>query len=259
MKKILKVVAYIAPVLLISIGLVYAQMGSGKPKKDINHRYLEMAKEYMAKMPSLSYDYTYNLYNNETVADNISGRLYKIGQDYVDSNNYYSKVLFGDFYVLYNHQKKTAQYLNIPKLEQQLGMSRSEMFTELFNLPDSSFYQIGKVTAVKSSAGIVDLTYVLNDTSGQIQKIKFSIDEQNKKLAAIELNFRMDQYSTIDYIDTATGAPVMHYQESVLSISNIRPYTVSEGDTSLQSMYFKAGSAAVMLEGKFKSYKLSKL
>lgn len=259
MKKILKIVAYIAPVLLISIGLVYAQMGTVKPGKDINHRYLEMAKEYMAQMPSMSYDYTYKLYNNGTVADNITGRLYKIGQDYVDSNNYYSKVLFGDFYVLYNHQQKTAQYLNVPQLEQQVGMSRSEMFTELFNLPDSSFYQIGKVAAVKTNAGIVDLTYTLNDTSAQIQKIKFSIDEQNKKLTAIELHLRMDQYSTVDHIDTVTGNPVMHYQESVLSMSNICPYTVSEGDASLQSMYFKTGSAVITLEGKFKSYKLSKL
>lgn len=259
MKKILKIAAYIAPVLLISIGLVYAQMGSAKSRRDINHRYLDMAREYMAQIPSLSYDYTYKLYNNGAVSDNITGRLYKIGQDYVDSNNYYSKVLFGDFYVLYNHQQKTAQYLNVPKLEQQLGMSRSEMFTELFNLPDSSFYEIGKVVAVKSDAGIVDLTYTLNDTTAQIQKIKFSIDEQNKTLTAIELHFRMDQYSTVDHIDTATGNPVMHYQESVLSMSNIRPYTVSEGDTYLQSMYFKAGAAAITLEGKFKSYKLSKL
>lgn len=261
MNKTIKIGSYIIAALLISIGILYAQRKPRRAKEDINHRYLEMAKTYMESMPSMSYDYNYNLYHEGTVVDTIKGRLYKIGSNnYVDSNNYYAKVLFDDFYVLYNHKQKTAQYLNIPELEQRLGISRSEMFGEIFQLPDSSFYEIGTVTTAKTDAGMIDFTYALNDTSLQVRNIRFVIDEKGKKINEITMSFNLAQYRTIYGVDTSSGTPLVDQQESILRITNIHPYTTDATNPALKGLYFDPKTnTELVLNGKFKAYKLSKL
>lgn len=256
MKKILRNTLYTAILAVLTIVIVYAQnKKNGARQANMNDRYLQLARAYLTASPGLKYDYSYNLLQNGTAIDSMIGKMQKWENDYADSNNYYTKILSGSFFVCLNHKDKQAQYLSIADLEKQLGASRGQMFNEVIAIPDSSFYTLGDVSVHKRDEDKIELIYILKDSTQSTQQMSMILDEKNQSVERITINFRIQESSP--WTDMS-GQPEPQ-RTAVLTIQHIQQVQQLSATASLSQLYYVVKENDIVLNQPFRGYKLSKL
>ena len=256
MKKIIRISIYSLLAAVATLAVVYAQYKKpGSRPGNIHDKYLYMAKAYLTATPGMKYNYSYRLFHNGAAVDSMIGRLEKWQQDYVDSNNYYSKILSGLFFVSLNHKEKQAQYMSIADLESKMGVSREQMFSEVISIPDSSFFTAGDLSVTKRTDDLITLTYVLKDTAAQMKQMVMVLNEKQQSVEEITMQFRI--------FDNDGGMEREPTQDrsrfSVLKIKHLQPINNADGATLFAKGYYTVQDNNIVLSQGYKGYKLSRL
>lgn len=136
----------------------------------------------------LSYKYKLTMYNAErkNAADYMQGIILKDGSSYLDSNKV-GISLSADGYVFKTvNNEKTASVIKISAVESKLDVKTAQMSNEIFTIPDSLLFKVGKFTTEESLQSIV-LKYSLNDRQASIRQFIFTLRKSDNRILSVSI------------------------------------------------------------------------
>lgn len=149
----------------------------------------------VSKSPKIAYDYKVTLYSIKQAKDidMITGRLYKNGNNYLDSSNASLTLVSGKYCFKLNRRQKQAIVYDLDLLERKLGLKRSAD-NGLFVIPDSDIIRYGKIYSGGPSNDLYvikmqpkdklfsDITVNVRKSDYQVESFEFETSEpQNAK------------------------------------------------------------------------------
>jgi len=210
-------------------------------------RYLRKAGDMLGSA-SLSYRYRVLLVENKTgkVVDSMSGRLYKSGSNFLDSNATALSLLSGNYFFKADPKGKYAYIYDLSLAEKKMGIKRAQLNNAIVNIPDSLLQKMGKASIDGSDPGYIGIRYTLRSPVNGIRDLLFRLDKKDESLAEIKIEVAEE-----DKWGDATGYRRIYY---LFRFSN----TVPAGKFNTGT-YFKKEAGKARLQGIYKSYKLSSL
>lgn len=136
----------------------------------------------------LGYKYKLTMYNTEkkNAADYMQGIILKNGSSYLDSNKV-GVTLSADGYVFKAvNSEKTANIIKNSSMESKLGVKTTQMNNEIFTIPDSLLFKVGKFTLEQTQQAIV-IKYNLNDKTATMQQFNFTLRKSDNRILSISI------------------------------------------------------------------------
>ncbi|GEM_PF-4662335 len=209
-------------------------------------------KAYLTKVSAvvnntaLQYAYTVNLTELKSgrQIDNISGRLYKYQNNYLDSNSVGISLVSGNYFFKSDRKRKQAYVYDLTLVEKALGIKKEDLNNSLMPLPDSLIMKMGTLQVDKSSANIISLRYVLKSPLNGIKEIQFQLNKKDESLNSIRLEVLEE-----DKWGETTG-----YKRTYLLSGFSNAVVPARFNTAA---FFRTEGKQAKLQGIYKSYKLS--
>src|SRR5690606_6768714 len=137
MRKSFKITMVVSVCMLLLLGLALAQIASAEKKADVE-QYRDALTTFFSSN-NIAYDYQAKFNMEDTSGLSSSGRIIKCGQDFVDSNEQYYKIMVGNTFMNVDFGMRSVFLVDIPKMEQRMGFVRSDLNSNLLNVTDSNF------------------------------------------------------------------------------------------------------------------------
>ena len=174
--------------LIIGFCLLYTNVWAQNPAIDVLKKLRNNNAAHL-----IGYDYLVYLQNNKTgkAEDSLVGHLYKVNEDYLDSNGSSICIKSADYYAKLDLLERSALVFSVESLEAKLG-GKLDYKPVMLDISDSVILKYGKLTAKKLSNGndcvhitfrdqvITSITVEMQSKSGQIISMQMVTDEKDK-------------------------------------------------------------------------------
>lgn len=229
MKRSLIISAIIVWVAVIQASLVYAQA---------EHPMTLLKKLRKANnSKSITYDYQVKLLNanDGIIKDSVSGKMYKNGTVYLDSNKMSITARSKDYYFNLNKYQKTATVLSVELLNKKMGFKSDRSAEDIIAIPDSILLKYGKINVTTLPDG--DYHVDIHFEELMFEQVVFEIDHMTMLV----------KYMEIVSVDEMSGQDVTY--KRVYAIRNIkhqfdtaildtkRLFTINDGKPVLNKKY----------------------
>ncbi len=206
--------------------------------------YLKEANKLVSNDRSAySYDISLMDAGSHQVLDRISGRLYRDGSNFLDSNKAMVSLLYKGVFFKVDHLHRQAYVFDVATVAQNMGVNLSDINTRMLDIPDSLMARAGVFNRPVYEGGNMYVTYTLNDTvPGDIRKLTFSFDAATHAIRGIKV------FSAV----SSDG------ERSVQQVCFLHDFSVMAGDRHLDpGKYFRTAGKKVQLLGSISNYKLT--
>lgn len=244
MKQSTKRILIFSFTIALMLGVVWVQF-AGADKSSEGEQYKERLKAYFSSK-HLSYDYqaTFDLEDTAGIVSN--GKIIKSGPDYVDSNGQYYRILSGNTFLNADLGMQSVFFVDIKKMEQNMGFRREDLNSGLFDVADSNYAALGTWKVLDRKPDATRVEFKVSDTTQQmIRKVEFVFTES--AIASMEVHFSR--------ADALQGNGVKNL---VVRMNNFNRDSVDLA-TAIAKVVQLDNRAAPTLVGKFKNYQLKQL
>ncbi len=190
---------------------------------------------------NVAYSYTIQLYETGTrkVTDSITGKIYKIGNEYVDSSNAALVAVSGKYYCKIDHQRKEARVYDIELIQKKLNLKIDRKAGHVLTIPDSLLVQYGRLE-VDTGKAFYTCRWSLNQGSSPV--FTALIEKKTLRLTEVILE-------TAEQEDGEAAA----YRRScrIRNIKNDIPYSAISLDN-----IFRISGEKVVLNSRYAHYNL---
>lgn len=235
MSKSFKLLSAIGLALTLIVAVTWAQLANAEKSADTEH-YKEALRSLFSAN-TIAYDYQAKFDLEDSSGFVSSGKMIKSGQDFIDSNEQYYKIMSGNIFLNVDLGMRSVFVVDIQKMEKSMGFVRSDLNSALFNVSDSNYASLGTWTLQGTSPDGADLVvFKVSDTADQpVSEVAFTFRAMT--LEKMEVHFT-------NYGDIGSGARNMV----------VRMYNFNTGNMDLQ----KPMSEVVRLDGPGKPVLLNK-
>lgn len=136
-------------------------------------------------LKAISYDYTVCRKQNEGLNDCAKGKLYKHGNNYIDSNIYYISAVLNGYYCKLNFREQSAAVFEVEALKKKMGLPLQETAGNVIPLPDSVIRRYGKVNMLQGGTG--NYVIELNMTAPYKSKMVMTVRKDGLQLLSLRL------------------------------------------------------------------------
>lgn len=174
MKKSMKFIRAIGLTAMLVSGVILVQF-AGAGKNAETERYKEMLKVFFSS-GQIAYDYHASFDTEDSAGLVSSGRMIRSGQDYIDSNAQYYRILAGNTFLNVDLGMKSVFLVDIAAIEAKMGFVRADLNNTLFNVTDSNYAGLGTwhMIAPQKNDSLVGVVFTVSDTTGQpVSKVEF--------------------------------------------------------------------------------------
>lgn len=245
MNKSLKRILFFSFTLALLLGIVLVQF-AGADKTSEGEQYKERLKAFFSS-DYLSYDYQASFDLEDTTGIVSKGKIIKSGPDYVDSNGQYYRILSGNTFLNADLNMQSVFFVDINKMEQNMGFRREDLNSGLFDVADSNYAALGTWKVLDRKPDATRVEFKVSDTTQQmIRKVEFVFTEST--IASMEVHF-----SRADALQQGNGV-----KNLVVRMNNFNRDSVDLARSIAEVVRLENRSAPTLV-GKFKNYKLKQL
>ena len=194
--------------------------------------------------PTITYDYTVKLVdaNNGQITDSIMGRIYKNGQDYLDSNNVTIIAIQNGYYINLNNFKKSATILDVGLVREKLDLTDEEMTRDIVSIPDSLILKYGKIKNELTTDN-----YKIQISFSELQFTTITMVVDRKSLILKDMAIESNEYES--------GTAGLPRYKKLYHIYNIR-YVVDKKAINI-GRYFQVHNKGIVLNRKYSGYQIN--
>lgn len=192
-------------------------------------------------LKAISYDYTVCRKQNGSVTDCAGGRLFKQGNNYIDSNNHYISAVLKGYYCKLNFREQSATIFEVAAFRKKMGMPVEETAGNVIPLPDSIIRRYGKVNVLQGGGS--NYVVEVNMTAPYNSKIIITARKEGLQVQSIKME------------TPASG------ETGVLQVYEMQHFKFSIDDRMFDyNRFFKLGAEKkIVLTGRYARYQLNTL
>lgn len=136
-------------------------------------------------LKTVGYDYTVCRKQNGSISDCVSGKLYKQGSNYLDSNSYYISAVLKGYYCKLNFREQSATVFEVEPFKKKMGMPLKETIGDVLPMPDSIIRRYGKVNLLQG--GATNYVVELNMAAPYSSKITITVRKEDLHVQSLRM------------------------------------------------------------------------